>query len=638
MSVILDRAGLLARIADNPSLPTPPAVALRVLEKAGEPNCTLADLEGVISLDPALCVQLLRTVNSALYGLPRAVTSIRLALGLLGTSAVRSLVLSLSLPAMQSDPHEGRLSAFWRTSVAGAIVARELAVRLGRPAVEDCLVAGLLRDLGCLVLPRVFPDGARLLSSEGEAGATSCEREEDVYGVNHAEVGAHLLRRWRLPAEISDAVRYHHHPGKAPAKTADRAWLLHFATLVARLQEHSPDPLLWERVRKLAAERFGLNEAQLLQFLEPLDRKMAELAALVQVDPGPWHHYPTVLAAAAELGKLTVEVGFEHLRLREQRDRAEQEAGHWRRAASRLHHDAVRDPLTGCFNRGFFEESLNRSFRRSRRRCTPLGLLFIDLNNFKAINDRHGHAFGDHVLKAVAGRLLSSARAGDVVARYGGDEFCVITTPITEAGLLAMARRLRNNVAALPLRSVAGPAESRIAVGGAFCFPCRGGLTSTELLGAADAAMYEAKRSDEHGVRLTALIEDEDRRFLESVESQLFSAFLIARGRVAARDIAETQRLPAAPAGSLARLARYVGWASRKELAAILADQRRTGRSFAEVAVTRSVLTPARLAALFAIRRQPPEALVDDLACRGLLTLEQGEIEVGEYYTALRTG
>jgi diguanylate cyclase (GGDEF)-like protein len=640
MSVIVDRAGLLARIADNPHLPTPPAVALRVLEKASEPDCTLADLEGVISLDPALCVQLLRTVNSALYGLPRAVTSIRLALGLLGTSAVRSLVLSLSLPALQGGPHDSEsLRSFWKSSVAGAIVARELAVRLGWPAPEDCLIAGLLRDLGSLLLPRVFPDSARLLSApQGEPWLTPCEQEEDIYGVNHAEVGAHLLRRWRLPAEITDAVRHHHNPGNAPRATAERAWLLHFATLVAQLQVPSPDHLLWERVKKLAAEHFGLGDAELVKFLEPLDRQMTELAALVRVDPGPWHHYPTVLTAAAELGKLTVEVGFEYLRIREKRDQAEEEAGQWRRAASRLHQEAIRDPLTGCFNRGFFEESLTRSFRRSRRRCTPLGLIFIDLNDFKRINDRHGHAFGDHVLKAVAGRLLSCARSGDVVARYGGDEFCVITTPITEAGLLSMAGRLRGSVSALPLRSATGPSEVRIAVGGAFCLPWRGDHSPAELLGAADAAMYEAKKCAEHGVRLTALIEEEDRCFLTAVESRLFSAFLLGRGKVTARDLAETPRLQAAPSGSLARLARRTDWMPRKELAALLAEQRREGRSFAEEALARGALSQDDLAGLLALRQQPPEAIADDLARRGIMTMEEGEVEMAEFYAALRSG
>lgn len=639
MLATLDRPAILSRIASDPKLPTPPAVALRVLEKAGEPDCTLADLESVISLDPALCVQLLRTVNSALYGLPRAVSSIRLALGLLGITSVRSLVLSLSLPALQSGPHENdALRSFWKTSVAGAVVAREMAVRLGWQAPEDHLVAGLVRDLGSLVLPQVFPEAARRLQGLWEQpGEPPGTLEESVYGVNHAEVGAYLLGRWRMPADITEAVRCHHDPRQAPPAVARRAWLLHFATRVAMLQEVAPDPALRDQVARIAAEQFGLGEAQLLQFLEPLDRKMAEFAALVQVDPGPWQHFPTVLAAAAELGRLTVHVGFEHMRLREQRDLAEHEADYWRRTAYRFHREAVRDPLTGCFNRGYFEDALARAFRRARRRCTPLGLMFIDLNNFKTLNDEHGHAFGDHVLKAVAGRFLSCARSGDVVARYGGDEFCIITAPITEEGLQSMARRLRHSVSALPLRSAVGPVEARIAVGGAFCLPYRGQVTPPELLAAADAAMYAAKREDAaRGFHLSSLIEGADRQFLAEVECRLFSSFLVQRGRVTAQDIAESPRPPTPPAGSLARLARRTECLPREEVASVLDEQRRTGQPFAEAALRRGALTSSRLAGLLALQRQLPEALATDLVGRGLLTEEQGTEEVRQYYAALR--
>src|SRR5262249_20907020 len=192
--------------------------------------------------------------------------------------------------------------------------------------------------------------------------------EETVYGVNHAEVGAHLLGRWRMPAEITEAIRCHHDPRQAPASASRGAWLLHFATRVALLQEVAPDPALREQVARIAAEHFGLGEAQLLQFLEPLDRKMAEFAALVQVDPGPWQHFPTVLAAAAELGRLTVTSGFDNLRLRVQRDQAETEAVYWERTARRYPRESVRDPLTGSYNLGFFERPRSPSVPLSRLR------------------------------------------------------------------------------------------------------------------------------------------------------------------------------------------------------------------------------------------------------------------------------
>src|SRR5262249_38657446 len=106
---------LLARIAEHPQLPTPPAVALHVLEKASQPDCALAEIGDLICHDPALCARLLQTINSAMFSLPRAVTSVPRAITLLGLKPVRSLVLSLSLPALhRSAASDAQTQAYWK--------------------------------------------------------------------------------------------------------------------------------------------------------------------------------------------------------------------------------------------------------------------------------------------------------------------------------------------------------------------------------------------------------------------------------------------------------------------------------------------------------------------------------------------
>src|SRR5438132_12073374 len=144
---------LLAKITDNPYIPMLPALALKVLERASSPECSMEEIGELIRLDPLLCGRVLKTVNSALFGLPRSVTSIDRALKLLGLKSVRSLVLSLSLPAIQRQTlADARIQEYWKSSVTGAIVARELAIKLRRSDPEDDLVAGLLRDLGIVIL------------------------------------------------------------------------------------------------------------------------------------------------------------------------------------------------------------------------------------------------------------------------------------------------------------------------------------------------------------------------------------------------------------------------------------------------------------------------------------------------------
>jgi GGDEF domain-containing protein len=107
------------------------------------------------------------------------------------------------------------------------------------------------------------------------------------------------------------------------------------------------------------------------------------------------------------------------LRILEQKQQVEKEKQHWRDEAHRLTHEVLRDPLTDVYNRSCLEKELALRFRRARRRGTVLGLIFLDLDEFKSVNDRFGHLFGDRVLKETADSLCAAVRHGDIVARYG---------------------------------------------------------------------------------------------------------------------------------------------------------------------------------------------------------------------------
>src|SRR5271165_2561282 len=136
---------VLARIADNPKLPTPPTLTLRILDQASRPSCTIHEIGKIISLDPGLCGKMLKLVNSSLFGLQRPVTSIERALNLLGLNHVRSLVLSLSLPSLRFKHASGaQVKSYWKSSVTVAMVCRELAVRRRWIDPDSEMVAGLL--------------------------------------------------------------------------------------------------------------------------------------------------------------------------------------------------------------------------------------------------------------------------------------------------------------------------------------------------------------------------------------------------------------------------------------------------------------------------------------------------------------
>jgi len=159
-----------------------------------------------------------------------------------------------------------------------------------------------------------------------------------------------------------------------------------------------------------------------------------------------------------------------------------------------LQTQAYLDPLTGLGNRNFLGNRFRAALERSRRSLQPFALLIIDLDRFKEINDKHGHAAGDFVLVTIAGRLLEAVRASDTVARWGGDEFVLLIESIEERSELDLVGQKLIDLLSerVTLRS-----GINVSVGGSIGFgvyPVDGG-TMEDLLTAADKAMYICKTS-----------------------------------------------------------------------------------------------------------------------------------------------
>jgi diguanylate cyclase (GGDEF)-like protein len=148
------------------------------------------------------------------------------------------------------------------------------------------------------------------------------------------------------------------------------------------------------------------------------------------------------------------------------------------------------DPLTETLNRRGFERELKRSLAYVKRYGANATLIYLDLDEFKPVNDRHGHAAGDAVLKAVAAALIREVRASDVVARIGGDEFAVLMWNLPDTDAVAKAVELERAVYATPVRWGASTMVVGASAGVAFVGPLD---TPAEVLARADAAMYARK-------------------------------------------------------------------------------------------------------------------------------------------------
>lgn len=220
----VDLVEVLDRIEGLPALP---AFVTRMLSLVDDPEVSTREIADMVSNDQAMAAAVLRLVNAPFYGLGRRISSIQHAVLLLGLRTVRNLALSAVLVKSFVEPSRDRRFdrvRLWRHTVACAAGARLLSQRLGTSDPEEAFLAGLVHDMGIVILDQFFHDGFRRVADlVVNMGTPLVEAEREVFGRDHAFVGRQLARRWNFPAPVTEAIGCHHQPGRArldPALTA----------------------------------------------------------------------------------------------------------------------------------------------------------------------------------------------------------------------------------------------------------------------------------------------------------------------------------------------------------------------------------------------------------------------------------
>lgn len=216
-----------------------PRAYYRISEMLEDPRYGSADIGKVVAHDPALTARLLRVVNSAYYGLPSKVDTIPQAITVLGTRALRELVLATSVASAfaKIDSRLVDVADFWHHSIYCGILGRAMSRRLGRGQPEQMFVVGLLHDLGKLVIYHRLPErSAEILSRFAASDLPHYRVERDVLGFDHAAVGSALMTAWKLPDSLRVPVAFHHKP--AAARTfVDEVALVHVANALSKKVE-----------------------------------------------------------------------------------------------------------------------------------------------------------------------------------------------------------------------------------------------------------------------------------------------------------------------------------------------------------------------------------------------------------------
>ena len=197
-------------------IPSLPGVVARLQRMLADPNAGLAEIGAVVATDPPLAAKVLRTANSAAYGLREPVQTLHRAITVLGIRALRNIVLQVCLVdefAHLANDERINLERLWRHSIAAAMVAQSLGTRAGTRLVDpyDAYTCALLHDLGKLVLFETEREPYAAIIQEADAlQTTTYSIERERLGFTHAEVGGLLARQWGLPDDIVQSIRLHH--------------------------------------------------------------------------------------------------------------------------------------------------------------------------------------------------------------------------------------------------------------------------------------------------------------------------------------------------------------------------------------------------------------------------------------------
>lgn len=376
-------------------LPSPPAVAMRILELTRSEETSLADIADAISSDPALSACVLKFINSPISGISREVSSLNQAVTLIGMRGVKMIALSFSLVSSEvktscpSFDHD----RFWSQSLACGVAARAIARKTNSHDTGEAFTAGLLARIGQVALATGMPDEyERVLQMAARQSCTSIEAESEILGTTHIEIGARLLEEWQLPETIWRSIGQY----RSPAVASDGegiislAQILHTANLAASIMYDSnrlsPDKV--EELLRIAEVFFSLDKCAWISLYEDIAQEWQEYGQVFDIDAAEVKSFEEIQAEAQQkMAEISLATQVENQMLTERNEE--------------LLHESSTDKLTDVGNRASFDERLAVELARAKGTGRPLALFLVDVDHFKGFNDTYGHEAGDLVLLTI---------------------------------------------------------------------------------------------------------------------------------------------------------------------------------------------------------------------------------------------
>lgn len=408
---------LLDEILSCPTLPSLPAVALRVIELTNDANVRMGELADTIQNDQGLSAKILRTVNSSFYGLRQRCATINKALVMLGLSPVKTLALGFSLVSSLRDDTDRQFGfpAYWRRGLYTGVAARSIAETIGDKQGDEAFLAGLLQDVGMVAMYRAMPQRyLQVLECAGGDHRQLVKHELQEFELQHPEVGAMLAQRWKFPDELVLPVKYHERPSAGPSQCSSIIRLVGLGNIVHDVfTDADPSPAL-RRFYQRAQQWFNLDSETCDRLIKRIGDSTKGLSTLFNLDLGATPTPEELLAQAS--------------------GRMHELSKHATPAAPPLGMDALvvdaqqMDPLTGLMGRLAFEPLVRAAIDSATAARESVALLETTVEGLNLTSTSGDEASAaDEVVIGLATLLKKHFEpSGAAVCRIGADLFAVV--------------------------------------------------------------------------------------------------------------------------------------------------------------------------------------------------------------------
>jgi len=429
------RDELLEQILVCPSLPSLPAVALRVIELAGKEGVVMKELAATIEQDQGLSAKVLRTVNSSFYSVRTKCSTISKALVLLGLGPVKTLSLGFSLVSAVADSGDDAFDfkSYWRRGLYSGVAAKCLAEAAGYKCAEEAFLGGLLQDVGMVAMRRAIgkPYLDVLAQTKGDHRKL-VKLEVDTFEIQHPEIGAMLAKRWKLPDELVLPVKYHERPTAAPKECTQLVRCVGLGNFAHdALTEADPT----DAMRKLytrCEEWLSMPPTKVDEVMRRIGTAVREMSTLFSLDTGSSTNVDDVLRQAeAQLTAMT-----------KSGERATAPAGSG--LESLLKDSGEFDPLTGVIARGGFDGALRQAFASAAKENDSTSLIEVSIDGLKDVNTAGSPDTADDVVVGVATLMKKHFEPmGGLVCRLTPEIFAAVMPGSSGAEARAVSEEFR---------------------------------------------------------------------------------------------------------------------------------------------------------------------------------------------------